>query len=68
MVIMSLGNNISEWINIVVSNTVQDWVKHGVPLPFNVLPQNCVLPKKTMLCKEMSFVTSEINCLVENGI
>ena len=55
------------WQSIKTSQTVLDWIKEGVKLPFETLPQPFELTNRHFSPKETRFIDQEISVLLQSG-
>lgn len=63
----NLKNNIHNWRLINASSTVQTWIKERVKLPFLNEPQSYFNNNHNVNEKHKSFITGEIEKLVQKG-
>ena len=54
------------WAGI-ANETVKNWVKFGVPIPFNSVPNDILLPNHKLSQVQVRFVDQEIKDLLASG-
>ena len=63
----SLSHNYENWVKIGASQTILDWVKFGVPLYFDKVPEDHEFPNKQLSFSQSQFITAEITRLQQVG-
>ena len=57
----SVRENIDKWRNIGASDTILNWIKFGVDIPFHTTPEHLQLKNQVLSAKHYAFVTEEIH-------
>ena len=63
----NIHNYLEEWEKITRIKTILNWIKEGVPLEFDSIPESYDQKNNILKRKEIEFLDSEIKKLVENG-
>ena len=64
----SLANHVHAWKQLSSISTKQlDWVANGVQIPFDNTPPETYLSNKSFSHKQLKFINSEIESLIQSG-
>ena len=67
MVINSLQSHFHAWVNIGANDTVLDWIRHGVPIPFSCQPVRYFQDNNGLSPSDVHFINEEVRALERSG-
>ena len=67
MVINSLQSHFDAWVNIGANDTVLDWIRHGVPIPFSCQPVRHFQDNNGLSPSDVHFINQEVGALEHSG-